>query len=329
MPWFVHRHRLYVLLKAAKSRVPGLRRVRMLKKSPYTDRYGHRRILSPDEGNALLLDRIADGALVAAGKIGDCELEALVKYEAADGDAGRFFQAINDQGHEMELLYTNTGVFPKGADTVTRWAETYLKALGALDVLAVWHNVGEEEIANRYAPQATLTRIRGLDPFYHRKPWTSSLKEKRVLAVTPFEQTVVEQRRRYRGRDLFPRVPDLLPDFDLTVVRSPFSAALVPATAPDWHAALADIKEQITNQEFDVCLVGAGAYSIPVCAFVRTELHRSAVHLGGTLQLFFGIRGKRWDSHPFLKTLYNENWTRPVPSEQPRGRWRIEGGAYW
>ncbi len=323
------RHKLYIGLKIAKSNTPWLRRVRLLKTSPYTDQYGDRPILDAGRGNLLLFEHIAAGEPIAAGKIGDCELEALLKYESAGRDPERFFRSITDRGHEMYLLYVNCGVFPRSADVVTAWADTYLEAVGHVDLLAVWHNEGEQKIADRYAAQATLTGIRALDPFYHSMPWTRALRDKRVVVVTPFEETVSLQRRRYRGEDLFPATPSMFPDFELSVVRSPFSAALVPPIHTDWHAALKEMKGRIREREFDVCLVGAGAYSLPLCAFVRTELGRTAVHLGGALQLLFGIRGRRFDEHPFLKTLHNKNWIRPLPSERPRGRWRLEGGAYW
>src|ERR671915_189753 len=99
------RHRLYVGAKIAKSHIPGLRRVRLLKKSTETDRYGDRPILDTAGGNELLLRHVSAGAAIAAGKIGDCELEALVKYVGVGGDWSRFYDAITDKGHEMDLLY--------------------------------------------------------------------------------------------------------------------------------------------------------------------------------------------------------------------------------
>jgi hypothetical protein len=325
----VLRHKLYVALKVGKKWTPGLRRTRLLKKSSHTDHYGDRPILDAYEGNVKLLEQVSAGNPMAAGKIGDTELEVLVKYESSGGDQEQFFRSTAEQGHEMDLLYLNCGVFPKRADVLTRWAETYLEALGHIDFLAVWHNTGEAEIADRYARQATLMSHRALESYYHAPPWTRALADKRVLVVTPFEETVLRQRGRHRGKDLFRDTPDVFPDFEVCVVRSPFSAALVPPAHSDWSAALHEMKLQIRETEFDVCLVGAGAYSLPLCAFVRTELSRPAVHLGGALQILFGIRGRRWEGHPVISTFFNENWIRPVASERPRGRWRNDGGAYW
>jgi hypothetical protein len=323
------RHRIYGGLKTAKANVPIGGRVRLLKTAPPVDRYGSHAILDASEGNRNMLDAISKGTPITAGKIGAGELEAILKYEASGKDGEEFFRSISDRGHELNLLYVNCGVFPRDAATVASWADTYLRALGGIDLLGVWFNRGEDQIAVTYASQAAFARVRALEPFYHEIPWTQALRGKRVLVVTPFAETVALQRRRYGGGDLFPGKPEILPDFDVVVVRSPFSPALATPTHSDWHAALADLEERIGALDFDVCLVGAGAYSLPLCAFVGSELRRGAVHLGGATQLLFGIRGKRWDRHPELQPFFNENWTRPLPSERPRGTWRIEGGAYW
>ena len=36
-----------------------------------------------------------------------------------------------------------------------------------------------------------------------------------------------------------------------------------------------------------------------------------AVQMSGATQLLFGIKGKRWDTHPIISKLYNEAWGPP------------------
>lgn len=43
--------------------------------------------------------------------------------------------------------------------------------------------------------------------------------------------------------------------------------------------------------EYDVCLIGCGAYGFPLAAHAKRTGHK-AIHLGGSLQLLFGIAGK-------------------------------------
>ena len=122
----------------------------------------------------------------------------------------------------------------------------------------------------------------------------------------------------------------MLPDFEVTTVRAPFSAGLQTPAHRDWHAALDDLERGVAATDFDVCLVGAGAWSLPLCAFVRRTLKRPAVHLGGGLQLLFGIRGKRWEAgHPLVQQLWNEGVDPSVSGGDAEAKLKNDGGAYW
>lgn len=91
-----------------------------------------------------------------------------------------------------------------------------------------------------------------------------------------------------------------------------------------WFDALEHMEAEIAAKDFDVALIGCGAYGFPLAAFVK-GLGRQAVHLGGVLQIYFGIKGKRWDG----SGLYNEHWISPSSEERPRGLGKVEEGCYW
>ena len=76
------------------------------------------------------------------------------------------------------------------------------------------------------------------------------------------------------------------------------------------------MKKEIAHRDFDVALIGAGAYGL----FLATEckrLGKVGIHIGGATQLLFGILGKRWtdpsspDSSSVLPFI-NEHWTGPA-----------------
>lgn len=71
---------------------------------------------------------------------------------------------------------------------------------------------------------------------------------------------------------------------------------------------------------------------------------KTAVHLGGGLQLLFGIKGKRWDDSNYgvkefaqyeglmdkpYCSLYNNHWIRPLPSDTPKNIKKLDGAIYW
>ena len=83
---------------------------------------------------------------------------------------------------------------------------------------------------------------------------------------------------------------------------------------------------------------GCGAYGFPLAAHAKRK-GKKAVHLGGALQLLFGIKGKRWEVAEYAKnwglpkdaylSLFNESWVRPSQKEMVLNASKIEGGCYW
>ncbi len=56
---------------------------------------------------------------------------------------------------------------------------------------------------------------------------------------------------------------------------------------------------------------------------------KGAVHLGGDLQLMFGILGKRWENNERIIDLRNDHWVYPSKDETPEEAIRVENGCYW
>jgi hypothetical protein len=223
-------------------------------------------------------------------------------------------------------LYRIAGVYPPEPSILSRFCKTFAEALTHLDVLAVWFNFGENAARRRFAPSSTLTHFYALEPYFHDQPWSRHLAGKRVLVVSPFTDTIQAQHR--RREQIWLEKPEVLPDFQLLTLRSPLSAFLVPPTYPDWFAALDAMCEQMSSIEFDVAIVGAGAWSLPLVAHAKS-LGGCAIHLGGATQILFGIRGGRWDTMQHASRFYNTAWVRPSLAETPQQVKKIEGGCYW
>lgn len=91
------------------------------------------------------------------------------------------------------------------------------------------------------------------------------------------------------------------------------------------------MKRQISDTDFDVCIIGCGAYGMPLAAHVK-RMNKQGIHLGGSVQLLFGIKGKRWETADGLgkyPALMNEHWIRPYDASRFKGCENVEGGCYW
>tara|TARA_B100001093_G_C26756939_1_gene983880 strand:+ start:528 stop:1403 length:876 start_codon:yes stop_codon:yes gene_type:complete len=97
----------------------------------------------------------------------------------------------------------------------------------------------------------------------------------------------------------------------------------------DWSVYWKSFTQEIAKLDFDLALLSCGGYGMITSAFIREELQKSVIYVGGALQLWFGIKGKRWDQHPIISTFYNENWIRAAKSEIPRGSEQVENSCYW
>jgi len=80
--------------------------------------------------------------------------------------------------------------------------------------------------------------------------------------------------------------------------------------------------------DYDIVLIGAGIHSLPLMAHAKQK-GRKAIHLGGSTQLFFGIRGGRWDTMADFQQFFNEYWIRPSAKERPVNYTTVEKGCYW
>jgi hypothetical protein len=221
-------------------------------------------------------------------------------------------------------IYNFSGFFPATDEMLARYSQETLRDIREIDILGSWL-VLERQLKEYFPAAMVRVPLGTLQPFPFAHPWTEVLAGKKVLVIHPFEDSI---RQQYAKRKLLFANPRILPDFELKTLKSVQSLVGNRVDFSDWFAALDWMCEQTSRIDFDVAIVGAGAYGLPLAAHVK-RMGRQAVHLGGATQLLFGIRGKRWDDSPECQSLYNEHWLRPQEHEKPANFRMLESGAYW
>lgn len=230
-------------------------------------------------------------------------------------------------------MTNNAGFFPSTDRNLLKFGELMMKSISSIDVLGSWQEDENQFLA--FFENADLINFLYLDPYWSDKPWTRVLESKKVLVVHPFAELIEYQYKTNRTK-LF-KDKDILPLFDLKVVKAVQSVGGNNQFV-DWFEALEYMKSEIDKQDYDICLLGCGAYGMPLAAHVKNKGYK-AVHVGGTLQLLFGIWGKRWDSPKYGEavlqregayiTLRNESWVQPGNELRPENYKKIEDGCYW
>lgn len=220
----------------------------------------------------------------------------------------------------------NAGLFPPTDEMLNRFGEQMLNDSRQIDLLASWQAAGEKRMHSLFFPAGQAIPFLDLEPFFFEDPWTTALKGKKVLLVHPFEATI---RSQYARRGLLFKNPDILPEFTLKTVKAVQSIAGSSTGFSTWFDALDHMCRQISAIDFDIAIIGAGAYGFPLAAHVK-RIGKKAIHMGGATQLLFGIKGKRYDDRTqYAEGLYNDFWVRPAPEDYPANFKTIELGCYW
>jgi hypothetical protein len=279
--------------------------------------------ISLESFNQSLSEAILSEAPFSCGKIGGTEsfvCKSILKTWSKNN--------TNVPARARRDALLNSGIYPNNYAGLSRFAKTYINALQTVDVINAWYQAGELEVIRSSSSNTLpfLSPLVSLEPYYckNTEPWTSSLENKKVLVVSPFAESIYKQ---YENRlNIWPS--GLLPSFSLSVLRFPHSPITDTSISPDFHDRVNYFKNKIISSDFDVLIAGCGAAAFPLAAFAK-HLNKVGIAMGGSLQILFGIRGRRWDNDPFFKDLVNSHWVRPLQSEVPLHATSVENKAYW
>ncbi|MCQ2256813.1 MAG: hypothetical protein MJZ41_02325 [Bacteroidaceae bacterium] len=224
----------------------------------------------------------------------------------------------------VDYLCRNAGFFPNDQNLLKKYFQVNYQAIKMIDVLGSY--LEDEKHFEKELVHAKRINLDGYyAPFLFNNPWTKELKGKRVLVIHPFSDDIKSQ---YEKKELLWKDKDILPEFKLITYRSVQSMLGIKTEFNTWFDALQKMEDDISKIEFDVALIGCGAYGMPLAGFVKS-LGKQAIHTAGWTQILFGIIGKRWEDDSRMDKYINEYWIHPSPSNIPEEAKKIEGGCYW
>jgi len=268
------------------------------------------------DGNALIGNKIVSGDPFIATKIGAVERTVILENMITGHYSDRVrFHASN-----------NAGITPSDDDTLNFFCREYTKSLSDADYVGSMESAEELAIIQRHAASATFSELRFLEPFYFDDPWSGQLEGKNVLVVHPFEDSLTKQ---YAQREVLFADPKVLPEFNLLTIKAEqTNGGGMAGKSMTFVDALGIMIDKMDNIDYDIALLGCGAYGLILAGHAKTN-GKQAIHIGGGLQILFGIKGQRWDVHPEISAMFNEHWCRPLLEERTTHYEMIEGGTYW
>lgn len=300
------------------------------------------------EANDLLYNELSKGEPFMLTRYGSIEMSVTNTWRIKNEKRNYLLKLLDyitdktDLPWMDELFYVpisrNAGVFNPTPEILKEFAKTYLEDSKIIDMLM---SVNYKEKFMPLKKDCKFIHFESIYPYFVDRPWTRILKGKKVLVVHPYADTIENQ---YAKRHFLYDNPDVLPDFELITMKAVQSSAYETVPFKDWFEALQYMKKQMDTIDYDICLLGCGAYGLPLAAHAK-RAGKQALHIGGGIQLLFGIKGKRWEIEyrqpnvwaynvPFKLNmnyydLFNEHWVYPSGSEVPEKAKSVEGACYW
>lgn len=300
-----------------------------------------RGITDPDEASKVIYDLLASGKPCMIARYGSTEMLAITNYLGVTAKHHSVLKYI--QGKQFAWWWEDnvkdqmtrwSGFFPSTEENLMKFGELMVEDSHQVDVLGSWlpdEQVMIDEFGLKFEKVTLLT----LEPYWAKNPWSRILEGKKVLVIHPFAPLVEKQYA--EKRMLLFENKDVLPLFELKTIQAVQSLGGI-CDYNSWFDALDAMKVQMDAIDYDIALIGCGAYGFPLAAHAK-RMGKQAVHLGGALQLLFGIRGKRWDNPEFgskskcakrgYRQLFNEEWIYPTDAYKPKSAEKVEGGCYW
>jgi len=296
--------------------------------------------------NDFMYDLLSREGSAMISRFGTTELNCINNYLCVASQAPQYkkiLDYITGYTHtpwwntdHFQVMSDYSGIFPPNQETAERFSVQYLEDSPEIDLL------GSFQYFERFMPlrhDVVRVQLETLYPFFVSNPWSRVLKDKNVLVIHPFDETI---RAQYKQRAKLFSDESILPEFNLITLRAVQSVGGTVTRYKDWFEALDSMKEAVDNIKFDIAILGCGAYGLPLAAHIK-RMGRKAVHLGGGTQLLFGIKGKRWEEQ-YAKAwdyrpgesininyvdIFNEHWVYPAPNEKPDSAGKVENACYW
>lgn len=284
--------------------------------------YGGGRVLSAQVANEILKQNIIAGKPFMFGRYGSTEINSVTEYLL-------YKKQITDHVNlsRLEIACLHNGLFPLNVDTISNFSELMLELSKESDLYGTFRMTMEDYYIKYYMKKnVKLTHLYMMDFWLYKEPFTYALKGKKVLVIHPLAELIQHQYK--KNKKLFEN-PKVLPEFKLKTIKAVQTVARErDKRFNSWFDALDFMYNEALEIDFDVAILGCGAYGFPLAAKLK-RAGKIAIHMGGVTQVLFGIKGSRWDLHPEASKLYNEHWIRPGEEDIPKNAKEVEDSCYW
>lgn len=276
-----------------------------------------------ESAHALIRSKITEKSPFCVARLGSVELKIILW--------GRRIPMIGPLGLPLPTPFSDThagapnaGIRPRSPGSYRTFADLAYESLKQIDLLSRWATPLEYAVLNQTQIRPALCDVEQLSPTMpNEQHWVEALDGKRILIVSPFKSSIERQ---------IPRMQSVWPSrawkwkADFSIQKFPY--LIDDDCGRSWEDVWDEMLAVVKVGNYDVALFGCGGLGMPLAAAARAA-GRIGIHMGGHLQLLFGIYGQRHQEQEWHARWINESWIRPDRKEVAQSAKRVEGGCYW
>ena len=281
-------------------------------------------IYNNDNGFCQIRNLLTQPTKFLINRIGGVEFNAVGDY---------LLNGYNTSSYKYKNMFKYCGYYDvdQNKSNYEQYVKLYLKSLQSSSLIMVANsnlesqlkyltisnqyfisNANNKEDENVISMLSNIVKISYniLESFEYFDKFFNMLNNKKILIISPFEREIRDQLA--RKDTLFNFFQGFTyPNFSkVEYINTYLTTDGFTIPHRNWLKTFEEYKEKIKTKDFDICLLICGAYSYPISDFIYNEMHKSCIYIGGIGQLFFGIKGGRYNITYFNRFM-NNNWIYP------------------
>ena len=173
-------------------------------------------------------------------------------------------------------------------------------------------------------PVITYNYIEAIYPFLN--DFKVFAEGKKILIVSPFSETIKYQ---YKRKDRLLK-NYVYPDFELITYNTPITYndngdEIDCVQTRNWNEQAELMANDISKLDFDIALLSCSSYAMYLGRHIFVNIHKQAIYIGGVMNVFFNIKGERYDNYLFYTEMMvpetrMEAFEKPLYSNVKGGR---------
>jgi hypothetical protein len=253
---------------------------------------------------------------------------------------GLFLQNKNNLINNQLLLNMihGAGIYFENQEDMNLYCNIYLESVKNTTLLGVWdanmklqasdfyNYLEQQKLDKNYIPAQSIEFCYYLNENNYNID--KLLTNKKILIISSHKNTIQKQLKVLDN--IFPK--KIFDNCNIFLYKPPQQNG-GNFDGKSWFHHYNLMKNQLSRLikffDFDVAFVSCGGFGMPICNYIFTELNKSVIYIGGSLQLFFGIMGSRWQTNKKVTSLMNNYWCYPEDSDKPKNTKLVENSCYW